>query len=106
MPTLQPDDLTPGIFIASTRYTHVHPGTPLHVVALNLPFISVQAITPLGISPPFALPVSLPFHSLTPDYVASFFPPSATTETHLLRGREILTPPPSGASSHGSLPPS
>ncbi len=108
MPALQPDDLHPGMFVASPTPLHSIPaGTPLHVAAISLPFLSVQAITPGGISICFPIPSSTPLQPLTSTYVASFFPPRATPDSTLLRGREILTPPlllPDP--SHGNLPPS
>lgn len=106
MPALQPDDLHSGMFVASPTHIHsVPPGTPLHIAAVNLPFLSVQVITPGGISPCFSILAATPLRTLTSAYVASFLPPRATTDTLLLRGREIATPPlPAPDSTHGELP--
>lgn len=106
MPALQPDDLHPGMFVASPTPVHSVPaGTPLHIAAVNLPFLSVQVVTPAGISACFSILANAPLRALTSAYVASFLPPRATTDTCLLRGREIATPPLAAPdSTHGELP--
>ena len=86
---IQPDDLEPGSFVASTQPIHNYPpGTPFNITSVSLPFIAVRAVNSTT-SLPFPILVDALLHKISDSYVQQFFPSPTALDHSTPRGYSV-----------------
>jgi hypothetical protein len=86
---IQPDDLEPGAFVASTQCLHNYaPGTPFYITSVSLPFIAVRAVNSTT-SLPFPILVDSLLYKISDSYVREFFPSPTAVDHSTLRGYSV-----------------